>query len=301
MKIIVFILFTNLIFAQTIPEPRQSFENSPTNDEETKINEDLKEALLPFVEIEKYGLGFIKFNATEDYSYTGASFSIFNPSKKTIKYIWFTVAGENAVGDLVKLPNGTYYKTLKGIGPVENAQIGQWSYDYVWLTDVVEYLKVSTIKIQYMDGTFKTIKYNSKMYIGEEAYEKVLIALNKKSNIKEAASIEVISANDPTVFTDVEMMAEFPGGINAFRGLIKTKLIESNILGVNNDNLKTDVSFIIEKDGSLSDIKAEGLNSEFNNATIQTIKNIRNKWAHAKINLVAVRSLYKLAITIDNK
>jgi hypothetical protein len=301
MKIIVLILFTNLIFAQKIPEPRQIFESSLTHEEETKDNEDLKEALLPFIEIEKYGLGFIKFNATEDYSSTGASFSIFNPSKKTIKYIWFTVAGENAVGDLVKLPNGAYYKTLKGIGPVDNAQIGQWSYDYVWLTDIVEYLKVSTIKIQYMDGTFKTIKYNSKMYIGEEAYEKVLIALSKKSKLKDETIIEVISPNDPNVFTEVEMNAEFPGGINAFRSLIKTKLIESNNIDVNDDVLKTNVSFIIEKDGSLSDIKAEGVNSEFNNATIQTIKNIRNKWAPAKINLVTVRSFYKLPIVIDIK
>lgn len=137
---------------------------------EKEIDEERRLALKPFIETEKYGLGFVYFRPTEDYGSTGAEFRIFNPSKKTIKYIWFTIAGENAVEDLVRLSNGNYYKTLKGIGPVEQYDFVTWSFDYVWFTDIVQYIRMSSIKIQYMDGTFRTIKYNDNMWIGEEAY-----------------------------------------------------------------------------------------------------------------------------------
>lgn len=135
-------------------------------EKEKEMSAERREALQPFINTEKYGLGFIKYNATEGYSSTGANFEIFNPSKKTIKYIWFTFAGQNAVNDLVRLPNGHYYKTVKGIGPIGSYETGAWSFEYVWFTDIVEYLRLSTIKIQYMDGSVRTLKYNDAMYIG---------------------------------------------------------------------------------------------------------------------------------------
>lgn len=138
---------------------------------EEELSAEKREALEPFVKTEKYGLGFIKYNATFGYSSTGASFRIFNPSKKTIKYIWFTVGGENAVEDLVKLSNGNYYTTLKGIGPIEPYGFGSWEFEYVWFTEIIEYLRINTIKIQYMDNSTRTIKYNENMYIGEEALD----------------------------------------------------------------------------------------------------------------------------------
>ena len=300
MKKILLVLFSNILFAQTIPEPRKVHDNPITNQEKSnRISEELKEALLPFIEIEKYGLGFIKFNATDDYSSTGASFSIFNPSKKTIKYIWFTVAGENAVGDLVKIGKDTYYKTLKGIGPVKSGGIGEWSFDYVWLTDIVEYLKISTIKIQYMDGTFKTIKYNSNMYIGETAYENAVLALNKKDEVEESKYFPEVTKNDPTIFSDVEQLAEFPGGINAFRNKYSSSFNSMNLTNGSKGIMKTEISFVIEKDGSISDVKAIGDNTDYNNESIRTIKSIKNRWSPAKIKSIPVRSIIKLPLTMN--
>lgn len=133
----------------------------------------LSDALAPFDRVKKYGIGLVTFHPTEGYSSTGATFKIFNASSKTIKYIWFTVAGENAVEDLVRLSNGNYYTTLKGIGPIEPSGISSWEFDYVWFTDIIEYLRLSTIKIQYMDGTIKTMKYNEGMYLGQDALDKL--------------------------------------------------------------------------------------------------------------------------------
>lgn len=143
-------------------------------EERKQLHAEMGDALQPFLATEKYGIGFVNFHATEGYSSTGAYFKIYNSGKKTIKYIWITVAGENAVNDLVKTTSGGYYKTLKGIGPVEPDAMASWEFDYVWFTDIVEYLRISTIKIQYMDGTFRTVKYNEDMYIGNDAYNRFM-------------------------------------------------------------------------------------------------------------------------------
>lgn len=101
------------------------------------------------------------FDQSEYTDGTGFKITFANPSKKTIKYIWFSVSGINRVNDLV----GT--KTLKGVGPLETNQIADFSYDYVWLNDLVYYFKIPSVKIQYMDGTFKTIQNAQKLIIPE--------------------------------------------------------------------------------------------------------------------------------------
>ncbi|MBT0572779.1 hypothetical protein OKE68_02785 [Riemerella anatipestifer] len=117
---------------------------------------------------EKYGIGILEAHATaEDYT-TGAKFRILNTSKKTIKYITFNFYGENAVEDKVLYRKGSFSTYRKGIGPVESYDIATWSFDSVWLTDIVEYLTITSINIQYMDGTSKNIKFNSKMMLDEK-------------------------------------------------------------------------------------------------------------------------------------
>lgn len=259
--------------------------------EEEEISDNVGEALQPFIEVEKYGLGIIKYNATDDYASTGAAFKIFNPTKKTIKYIWFTVAGENAVGDLVK-SGGIYYKTLKGIGPVESYGIGSWSFDYVWFTDIIEYLKISTIKIQYMDGSIKTIKYNSSMYIGENAYDNLNITSTKKSEFEKKQKAKNILSNNQNVFSEVDIDPEFPGGNTFF----KSKIKENITVGKYG---KSEFTFIVEKDGTISDITAIGDNDSLNAEIIHAIKSIKNIWSPAKINSAPVRYRYKSLINID--
>ncbi|WP_294285467.1 hypothetical protein [uncultured Chryseobacterium sp.] len=258
-------------------------------DKEEVVNS-IEEALNPFTEVKKYGLGIINYNATEGYSATGADFKIFNPSKKTIKYIWFTVGGENPVGDLVK-SGGKYYRTLKGVGPIESFGVGSWSFDYVWFTDLIEYLRITTIKIQYMDGSIKTIKYNKNMYIGESAYENFISAVNKEEELTKKQSERNLLKNGSNIFEEVELTPEFPGGQNSFISQIKSNLIQ-------NEYGKSEFSFIIEKDGSISNIDAIGDNEILNKDIIQSIKNIKYKWIPAKINSTPVRYHYKSLINI---
>ncbi|WP_244939817.1 energy transducer TonB [Kaistella daneshvariae] len=270
---------------------------------EEELSAEKREALEPFFETEKYGLGFVKYNATSGYSSTGASFKIFNPSKKTIKYIWFTVAGENPVEDLVKLSNGNYYTTLKGIGPIESYGFGSWEFEHVWFTDIIEYLRISNIKIQYMDGSVRTVKYNENMYIGEKALERVNEVSDReeklekeKTFVQKHSSVTVIDQNK--IYEDVDQLPEFSGGINKFRSLVGTNFDTSMMKG-NEGQVKTEVSFIIEKDGSISDVKANGTNQDFNAEAVRTVKTIKNKWAPAKINGQVVRYRFSVPLTMQ--
>ncbi len=82
---------------------------------------------------------------------TGFKIGVKNLSKKGIKYLWVSVKGLNRVNDAV----GT--KTVKIIGEIEPGGEGSAEFEYVWLTDIVDNFKLTSIKIQYMDGSFATI------------------------------------------------------------------------------------------------------------------------------------------------
>lgn len=116
----------------------------------------------------KYSIGIIRANPTEDYSMTGAEFKIMNFSKKTIKYITFNFYGKNAVKDKVLYRQGAYSASRKGIGPVEQYETGSWSFDSVWLTDIVQSMSLTSVTIQYMDGTSRVVKVTDDMWLDQD-------------------------------------------------------------------------------------------------------------------------------------
>lgn len=136
---------------------------------------------------DKYGIGVIYARPKIDYSISGAEFKIYNASKKTIKYITFNFHAKNAVGDKVLYRKGAYSTSRKGIGPVEPYSTGAWEFDTVWLTDIVDELITTTIVIQYMDGTIKTIKMNDNMWMDNDLISnvnKLSDMMDENENIK---------------------------------------------------------------------------------------------------------------------
>jgi hypothetical protein len=85
-----------------------------------------------------------------DYS-IGFSISVHNYGEKTIKYISFTVKALNPVKDLV----GT--QTVRGVGPIEKGDLVSYEFEDIIYSKVAYYLNIESIKIQYMDGTVRTI------------------------------------------------------------------------------------------------------------------------------------------------
>lgn len=113
------------------------------------------------------------------------------------------------------------------------------------------------------------------------------------------ATVEVKpQVSDTQVYSEVEQVAEFPGGINSFRNKVQSNFDGSAMNG-DEGTVKTEITFVVERDGSITDVKANGKNSDFNSEAIRTIKSIKNKWAPAKINGQAVRYRFRLPLTMN--
>lgn len=104
--------------------------------------------------------------------------------------------------------------------------------------------------------------------------------------------------SDTQVYTEVEQTAEFPGGINAFRNKVSSNFDGSAMNG-DAGTVKAEITFVVERDGSITDVKASGSNSDFNAEAVRTIKSVKNKWTPAKINGQSVRYRFRLPLTMN--
>lgn len=126
------------------------------------LKSELDELLLKANKNELLIRSIIIYDQSEYTEGTGFKISIENLSKKNIKYIWITISGINPVNDVVSK------KTVQCVGPINSKNIAEYSFDYVWFTDIITSYKLPIIKIQYMDGTIKSIQNADKLIIPEE-------------------------------------------------------------------------------------------------------------------------------------
>lgn len=113
------------------------------------------------------------------------------------------------------------------------------------------------------------------------------------------ATVEVKpKVSDTEIYDAVDQSSEFPGGINAFRQKVSGNF-DTSVMSGDEGTVKTEVTFVVERDGSITDVRASGPNSDFNSEAVRTIKGIRNKWTPAKINGQPVRSRYRLPLTMQ--
>ncbi|NML71526.1 energy transducer TonB [Chryseobacterium sp. RP-3-3] len=93
--------------------------------------------------------------------------------------------------------------------------------------------------------------------------------------------------------------AIFPGGLESFRNKVINKFDGSGFDGTG-ETMRTVITFIVEKDGTISGIKADGKDAEFNKEAIRTIKSIGGTWKAAKNKQgETVRSYFKFPITMN--
>lgn len=96
---------------------------------------------------------------------------------------------------------------------------------------------------------------------------------------------------------ELSVGASFEGGIDAFRNKVMNKFDVSAFeeQGV----VSTVVTFIVEKDGTISDIKTNGKDASFNAEAIRTIKAVKGKWIPGKNKKgESVRSYFKFPISM---
>lgn len=128
-----------------------------------------------------------------------------------------------------------------------------------------------------------------------------------QTSIKETPPVEKLKdtipgkSNDPVepVFTEVEEVPEFPGGMMAFYNYLGKNFKYPKSARKNNVSGKVILSFIVEKDGQLSDIKViRGLNTDIDQEAVRVLK-ASPKWKPGLQNGHTVRVAYTLPIAIN--
>jgi hypothetical protein len=156
-------------------ESKEKFKKYATETADILYHKHLNDAIKFIEKCAPKGLTVFDWSYYDESEYTdgmSAKVTVYNPTKKKIKYLWFTFIGYNAVNDvIIDRLKGTSKITVRGIGPIEPDESGTYKYDYVWHTDLVDTAKISQIKVQYMDGTFKTILNPKEVTISDKLYD----------------------------------------------------------------------------------------------------------------------------------
>ncbi|WP_313100641.1 energy transducer TonB [Epilithonimonas sp.] len=95
---------------------------------------------------------------------------------------------------------------------------------------------------------------------------------------------------------EADVAADFKGGINTFREKVAQGFDTSSV--DQTGMVSATINFVVEKDGSISNIKITGTNSDFNQEAERTIKSIKTKWTPAQLKGKAVRSSFRMPISM---
>jgi len=107
-----------------------------------------------------------------------------------------------------------------------------------------------------------------------------------------------IDENIPVYAAALDRLPEFPGGMQKFYNYVDNNYEKPDIEGMS--TMKLYVSFVIEKDGSMTNIHVKrdpgyGLGKE----AIRVLKSLRTKWTPGMIGSKPVRTAYDLPITVQ--
>lgn len=96
---------------------------------------------------------------------------------------------------------------------------------------------------------------------------------------------------------ELSVSANFQGGIDAFRNKVMNKFDVSAF--EEQGSVSTVITFIVERNGTISDIKANGKDASFNAEAIRTIKAVKGNWIPGKNKKgQPVRSYFKFPISM---
>ncbi|MDN3677403.1 energy transducer TonB [Flavobacterium paronense] len=111
------------------------------------------------------------------------------------------------------------------------------------------------------------------------------------------ATIPVVD-NNPKITSELDRLPEFPGGIKKFYDYVGYNFEKPNV-DENVSSMNVIMSFVIEKDGSMTDIKAlRSSDKSIEREAIRVLKSLKIKWSPGFKDGEKVRVLYTLPIKV---
>jgi len=96
---------------------------------------------------------------------------------------------------------------------------------------------------------------------------------------------------------DAEKPAVFPLGVTVFKNRVSENFRMRKIIS-NAEKESCEILFIVDKEGSMVDVKASGNNESFNREAERAVSKIKDKWIPAELNGEKVRYKFRLPLTI---
>ena len=125
---------------------------------------------------------------------------------------------------------------------------------------------------------------------------------NESQSVAEVngGTTDMVSNNDSIYTCETGNKAEFKGGEAAFRGFVADKFIYPRRCYENEISGSVLIRFVVEKDGSLSNIKlVRGIGNGFDEEAIRVLTSMKKKWTPGRVNGEVVRSEKRLPIQIS--
>ena len=111
-------------------------------------------------------------------------------------------------------------------------------------------------------------------------------------------SNENSTVDENKIFTIVDEKSQYPGGEVALLSWINSNVIYPTLAQEEGIEGRVIVSFIVEKDGSISDVKvSRGRHPDLDREAIRVVKKIPEKFKPAKIEGEVVRYKYIIPVT----
>ena len=98
--------------------------------------------------------------------------------------------------------------------------------------------------------------------------------------------------------SDLNSNANYPGGFNLMKQQI-VDLFYTDAILADQKMMKTDLLFVVEKDGSISSVQAEGDNFTFNRQAEIALYLLPERFSPAFINGTAIRYRFRLPVAMD--
>lgn len=128
-------------------------------------------------------------------------------------------------------------------------------------------------------------------------------ALLKTKNLEDLDKLRLVNKTlpaEPSMSPSVviDKTADYPGGINSLRKEVADLFYLGGVYS-EIKTVKTNVAFIVERDGSITHVQAEGDNFTFNRQAEIAVYSISQKFSPAIVNGDPVRYRFRLPLTMN--